>query len=300
VEASGPSTSETSQLGLNMADEQAELLVDVSGESNSAQTEAPQQESETVEAAAETAPDEVVVSIGEESPPHVEETRAPEWVRELRKSHRELQKRNRELEQKLTTVAPPAMVVDPGRKPTLESHDYDAAAYEQALASWYERKRQADEQEARQRAETQAAEAAWQAKLDSYSRAKAELKVRDYEDAEAIAQELFSVTQQGVLLQGAENPALLVYALGKNPSKAKELSSISDPVKFAFAVAKLETQLKVSQRKAPPAPEAPIKGSAPVSGAVDGHLERLRDEAARTGDMSKIMAYKRQLRAKAG
>lgn len=33
--------------------------------------------------------DEVVVSIGEESPPTEEEVRAPEWVRELRKANRE-------------------------------------------------------------------------------------------------------------------------------------------------------------------------------------------------------------------
>jgi hypothetical protein len=62
---------------------------------------------------------------------------------------------------------------------------------------------------------------AWQAKLDGYGKAKAELRVKDFEDAEAVAQELFNVTQQGVMLQGADNPALVVYALGKNPKKAR-------------------------------------------------------------------------------
>lgn len=285
-----------------MADERdQELEVPALDESNSVEQEQqePADEAPEQETVQDAEPDEVVVQIGEESPPHVEQTKAPEWVKELRRSHRELQKRNRELEQKLTTVAPVDAPVVVGNKPTLEAHDYDATAYEQALASWYERKRQADEQEQRRKAEAQAAESAWQAKLQGYQKAKADLKVRDYEDAEAIAQELFSVTQQGVLLQGADNPALLVYALGKNPAKAKELASINDPVRFAFAVAKLETQLKVSNRKAPPAPEQPVKGSAPVSGAVDGHLERLREEAARTGDMTKVMRYKAQLRARA-
>lgn len=283
-----------------MADEQDQIELEVpeAVETNS-DTEDTQPTEAQVEASPEPEADEVVVQIGEESPPHVEQTKAPEWVKELRRSHRELQKRNRELEQKLTATAPVEAPVVVGNKPTLEAHDYDASAYEQALTSWYERKRQADEQEQRRRTEAQAAETAWQAKLQGYQKAKADLKVRDYEDAEAIAQELFSVTQQGVLLQGADNPALLVYALGKNPSKAKELASITDPVRFAFAVAKLETQLKVSNRKAPPAPEQPVKGSAPVSGAVDGHLERLREEAARTGDMTKVMKYKAQLRARA-
>jgi len=36
-----------------------------------------------------------------------------------------------------------------------------------------------------------------------------------------------------------------------------------------------------------------------VSGAVDGTLERLREEASRTGDMTKVIAYKRQKAAAA-
>lgn len=241
----------------------------------------------------EPAEDEVVVQIGEEPPPPEEQTRAPDWVRELRKSHRELQRRNRELEEKAkaTEVAPAPQV---GKKPTLEDMDYDAERYEAALSSWYDHKRRADEAEAKAREAAAAQDRAWQGKLDAYGKAKADLKVRDYEDAEVVAQETFSVTQQGVMLQGAENPALVIYALGKNPTKAKELASITDPVKFAFAVAKLEAQLKVTPRKAPPAPERTVRGTAPVSGSVDSTLERLRDEAARTGDMSKVMAYRRQ------
>ena len=96
----------------------------------------------------------------------------------------------------------------------------------------------------------------------------------------------------------SHDPVLVVYALGKNPKKAAELSEIKDPVKFAFAVAKLETQLKVSSRKAATKPEKTVNGSARVSGSVDSTLERLRAEASRTGDFSKLTAYKRKLKAK--
>ena len=99
-------------------------------------------------------------------------------------------------------------------------------------------------------------------------------------------------------MQGSENPALVVYALGKNPKKAKELAAISDPVKFAFAVAKLETQLKVTPRKTAPVPERQIRGSAQLSGAVDSTLERLRAEADKTGDRTKVAAYLNAQRAK--
>jgi len=241
--------------------------------------------------------EEVIVSIGEEAPPPEEHTPAPEWVRELRKTNRELQRQNRELQSKLQVQPTEINPVVIGVKPKLEDHDYDADKYEEALTAWFERKRQADEVNAKQQAEVMNQQKAWQAKLDGYGKAKAELRVRDYEDAEAVAQEVFSITQQGVILQGAENAALVVYALGKNPKKAKELSDIKDPVKFAFAVAKLEKELKVTNRRAAPAPERIVSGTGRSSGAIDSTLERLREEAARTGNMTKVIQYRAQKRS---
>ena len=241
--------------------------------------------------------EEVVVSIGEEAPPPEEHTPAPEWVKELRKTNRELQRQNRELQSRLQAAPPETKPVVIGNKPKLEDHDYDADKYEEALANWFERKRQADDANAKQEAEVMNQQKAWQAKLDGYGKAKAELRVKDFEDAEEVAQQVFSITQQGVLLQGADNPALVVYALGKNPAKAKELAEIKDPVKFAFAVAKLEKDLKVTNRRQAPAPERIVTGTGRSSGAVDSTLERLREDAARTGNMTKVIAYKAQKRS---
>ena len=241
--------------------------------------------------------EEVVVSIGEEAPPPEEHTPAPEWVKELRKTNRELQRQNRELQARVQTAPPETKPVVIGNKPKLEDHDYDADKYEEALANWFERKRQADDANAKQEAEVMNQQKAWQAKLDGYGKAKAELRVKDFEDAEEVAQQVFSITQQGVLLQGADNPALVVYALGKNPAKAKELAEIKDPVKFAFAVAKLEKDLKVTNRRQAPAPERIVTGTGRSSGAVDSTLERLREDAARTGNMTKVIAYKAQKRS---
>lgn len=243
--------------------------------------------------------DDVVVTIGEEPPPSEadEVARAPEWVRELRKTNRADKQRIKELEDKLAaTSGMENKPVTLGKKPTLEDHDYDAEKYETALTSWYDQKRKIEEQEREANAQREAEQKAWQTKLDSYGKAKTELKVKDFEDAEIAAQESLSVTQQGIVLQGAENPALLIYALGKNPKKVKELASINDPVKFAFAVAKLETQLKVTNRKAAPPPERTVRGTGPTSGAVDSQLERLRADAEKTGDFTKVIAYKRQKR----
>jgi hypothetical protein len=242
--------------------------------------------------------EEVVVSIGEEAPPPEDQPIEYQWAAKMRVENRELKRRARELEERLQSVAPTeTKPVVLGNKPKLEDHDYDADKYEEALTDWFERKRQADDVNAKQQAEVMNQQKAWQAKLDGYGKAKAELRVRDYEEAEAVAQEVFSITQQGVILQGAENPALVVYALGKNPKKAKELAEVSDPVKFAFAVAKLEKELKVTNRRAAPAPERIVSGTGRSSGAVDSTLERLREEAARTGNMTKVIQYRQQKRS---
>lgn len=241
--------------------------------------------------------EEDVVTIAGESPaPEEEEKQAPEWVRNLRKSYRELQREKRELEEKLKAVSPateqgPVVL---GRKPTLEGCDYDSDKFESELADWFERKRQADEAEAKQRARQQAEQESWQKKLETYTQSKTGLKVSDFQDAEETVLETLSVTQQGIILQGAQNPAVLVYALGKNPNKAKELAGITDPVQFAFAVAKLETQLSVTKKQAPP-PEKRINGNGSL-GTSSAQLDRLREEAARTGDFTKVIAFKKQLK----
>ena len=243
---------------------------------------------------------EVVVTFGDEAPPEeAEATPETNPIRQLREERQRLVRENKELQEKLRAKETPPAEVPLGTKPTLEAHDYDADKFELALQDWFERKRAADEKSAKASAEARAKEEAWHARLAEYGEAKTKLKVPDYEEAEERVQGLFDVTQQGVMIAGADNPALLVYALGKHPAQAKELAAIKDPVKFAFAIAKLETQMKTTSRTrpAPPAPETPVKSTAPSRSATNATLDRLRDEADRTGDRTKVAAYMRQLKA---
>ncbi len=242
---------------------------------------------------------EFVVTIAGEVEPEESEA-APEWVRKLRKDHRELQREKRELEDKLkASSAPAAGTTVLGVKPTLESFDYDTEKFEQALTKWYDKKREVDDQALKADNAKREQEKAWQAKLQDHVKAKEALKAKDYDDAESIVFDTLDITQQGIILQGAENSALVMYAIGKNPKKAKELAGIKDHVKFAFAIAKLETQLKITPRKAPP-PEKQISGSQGHSAAAaDGALDKLRAEAEKTGDYSKVTAHKRKIREQA-
>lgn len=265
----------------------------------------PEQDSET-EATAEdsaTGDEEVIVTIGDESPTPDDEfdgKPAPAWVKDLRKEAKDKARRIRELEQQLQQQVKPPEAVTLPPKPSLESCDYDAERFEAELESWHEKKRAVDDEKRKAEAEKEAQQKAWQERLTSYETAKKALKVRDFDDAEETVKSLFDVTQQGVIVKYAKNPALFVYATGTNEAKAKQLASIKDPIEFAISMRELEATMKTSTRStAAPAPERVIKGNAPgAAAALDKQLERLREEAQRTGDFSKVVRYKQQLRQK--
>lgn len=241
--------------------------------------------------------EQITVTIGDEAAPeHEDDQPAPVWVKKVRQRNRELEKELRETRKKLEEKEAAQKEPEVGVKPTLQALDYDTDKYESSLASWYERKRKADEKAAEAKAEAEKAEKSWAEKLEAYQEAKATFKADDFDDAEASVKEALDQTQQGIIVHGAADAALLIYALGKNEAKAKEIGAIKDPVKFTFAIAKLEDQLKVSTRKPATQPEGRIVGNARPSGTIDSTLERLRSEAEKTGDYSKVMEYKRKKR----
>lgn len=255
-------------------------------------------EAEQAEGSEGEADEGVVVTIGEESPPQEEEERAPGWVRDLRKRNQETVKENRELKRQLEQLKQPVQETKLGEKPTLEACDYDAEAYETKLANWFEQKRSHDEQERLKQEQGAKAQQAWNARLATYQEQRAALKVSDFDDAEETIKDIFDTTQQSLLLKATKNTAIAVYALAKNPKKAQELAAIKDPIDFAIAVHDLETQMKVTPRKSAPLPETAVRGNARVSSGIDPTLERLRAEADRSGDRTKVARYMREQQAK--
>lgn len=269
------------------------------------------EEPEAVETEAEA--DELIVTIGDETQDDDAETEEEEpqddpaqdtkVIRMLRrkaedaaKVKAELREAKRKLaELEASTVKAPAKI-ELGAKPTMGDFDYDTAKYELALDDWKEKERAAKAQEAAARAANEAAAREWQGKIDGYAAAKKTLRVQGFDEAEADAREILSQTQQAIILQGAENPALMVYALGKNPVEAKKLAAIKDPVQFAFAVAKMEaTKLKATPRKPTAAPEQSVKGSGQPPSASAANIEKLREQAERTGNYTAYLAAKRKL-----
>lgn len=222
---------------------------------------------------------------------------APQWVKDLRRDKKESDRRIKELEAKLNQQAQPE-TIELGEKPTLESVNYDADEFEAKLTEWHAKKLQFEQQEASKREEQEKANKVWQDKLKSYEAKKTatKLKVRDFDEAEEVARDVLTPTQQGILIHGAEKPDLLIYHLGKNPKKAKELAAITDPIQFAFEAAKIDAQIKMTARKPSTSPERKPSGSAALSGSVDNTLAKLRADAEKSGDYTKVNEYKRKLK----
>lgn len=243
--------------------------------------------------------DEVVITIGDTAPPEDEEQHAPAWVREVRKTNRELARENKELKARLSSPAEEKSL-QLSAEPSMQDEDidYDEDKYKAKYRAWLETKRQIDAKNAKAQ-EDQAAQAqAWQSKLEGYGKGKVDLRVPDFDDAEGVAQEKLSVMQQGIVLQASKNSAMFVYAIGKNKEHAEKLASIKDPVEFAWEAGKLEGSMKQQTRaKSPPPPARLAQGSAKISGTNDSTLEALRREALKSGDHTKVLAYRNQKRA---
>lgn len=262
-----------------------------------AQDESNQSDDETSE------DEEFVITIAGEEPPEPSDDDdfsgkpAPTWVKDLRKKEREARKRIKELEAQVQQAKPTEKPIEVGPKPKLADFDYDEDQFESAVEQWHERKRQVEQQQASKRAEEEKAQQAWQSKMQSYEERRQTVasKVRDFEEVEEAAKDKLTATQQGILIHAAENPELILYHLGKNPKKAQELSEITDPIQFAFAAAKLDSQMKIQTRKPSTQPERKPSGSAGLSGVVDQKLAQLEAKAAKTGDRTELIKYKKSL-----
>lgn len=269
------------------------------------ETPEPEQDEETSSEEPESKEEgEVVVTI-DDGQQQEEQPSETEWLKDLRKSWKSYKKENRQLKQELEKIKeaqkPEISAQAPGPRPKLEDPgiDYDTDIYVQKIDEWHDKNRLYEDEKRRTEEQQKKEQETWQKQLNLYNEKKQNLPVKDYDDAEMVVEDLLSPTQQGIIVQGAKNPELVVYALGKNAKRAKQLADIKNPVNFAFEIARLEGQLKTSKRKPATEPEKTIQSTGRISGTVDSTLEKLRRDAEKTGDYTKINAYKRKKRRSA-
>lgn len=251
--------------------------------------------------------DEDVVLIDGEAPPQEEEDEQSKTplakklrgeIKERNKENRELRKRLEALEAKKEDEKATAQLKPLGNEPNIDDDgvDYDPAKFKAKWNEWHALKQQHDKAKAEAKNAAQQQQEAWDNRLKEYDTNKSALKVRDFEEVEDVVKQKLNPTQQGIIVHGAENSAVLTYGIGRlAPEKQAELAQIQDPVKFAFAMGKLETQLKVSKRKAARKPERTVKGGAQME-SQNSKLARLEAEADRTGNVTELHAERRRIR----
>jgi len=244
---------------------------------------------------------DVIILEGEEPPK--EEEKDPNntenaVIKSFRAREKELKRKLQEAQALANQVQTQPKVEDIGPEPDLADPDveYDKDKFKKKLLEWNAKKQKLDEVQNKVKAEQEAQQKAWNDKVQSYEKGKKTLKVRDFEDAEELVKELFSISQQSVIIDGAKRPEELIYAIGKRPELAKKLAGEKSIARFAMEIGVLETKI-MSTRKTAPAPEKVISamGGNPV--AAQNRLQKLEQEARDTGDRTKLIAYRKQLEA---
>lgn len=224
--------------------------------------------------------DDLVVSFGDEGEERPSDS---DLVRHLRQQLRERDKRDAE---KPASVAPK----DPGPKPTLADCDYDEDAFEQRLEKWKDEKRAADQ-----------ADEAWSQQLTQhYEKAtKLPIKIDAYKAAEQNIVSTLSIEQQSAIVRYSKDSAKLILALDRQPAALAELAKTSDAGALVYKIAELDGKLKMTTKRKAPPPEQHVRGSASLENiGVDKRLEKLEKDAEKTGDRTKVVAYKKQLKAR--
>lgn len=242
------------------------------------------------------APEEQELFIGEAEAPN-DVKAAPGWLKRLRLRVKEQADQLAQLGAGRTSTATPAKPVV-GPKPTIEQFAYDADKYAAALDKWHDDRGKAERIEQQARDQQTQEERAWQTKVSGHEAKGKALPFKDYDDCTAAAEAELSPVQRAIIVKGASNSALVMYALGRNIQKAEELAAITDPIEFAFAVADFQKGLSMKTRTPKTKPEPTVSSGAPASAVLsteDKKLEELRADAIKSGDMSKLMAHKRRM-----
>lgn len=213
--------------------------------------------------------------------------KAPEWVKKIREENRELKRQQREWQQQQGQAQQQALP----ERPLLEDYDYDDESYYQALETWMQTKAQHD-------AQVQAETAKYQKYDDTYKQAVDEIKTRvpNYDEIEQSIVDVLPVQRQAMIKMMTDNPARMVVALNNSPAKLQALAELDD-MQFAKQIVLMEANMANVKRN----PNKPKPTSHKLEGAAGGgdrQLEKLEAEADKTGDRSKIHAYKRKMRNK--
>lgn len=227
-----------------------------------------------------------------------EQEEEPELVKKLRDQIRE---RDRKLAQFRRSPAqvdddPEPQIVE--RPRSVADFDYDEDRFNEAVDAHIAAKEAHSEWKVRQSERDNSRNAAQAEQAKRVEQQKNALGVADYDTRAASVKDTLSDAQLAILINGADNPAQLIYALGRSQTRLTLLAGEDNLARFAVMLGKMEKEIKVTKRTAAN-PETMVRGAtATLTQSDDKHLAKLEREAEKTGDRSKVQAYKRQMKQK--
>lgn len=197
-------------------------------------------------------------------------------IKEMRRELKERTRRIKELEQQQATVASEIQAEEVGPRPTLEGAEYDEDRYAEELASWFEKKRQADDRVKAAEEKQQKIVQRFEQKRAAYDVEKGKLGVPDFERSEETIKSAFDATGQGVILAVAKEPAKVIYALSRSPEAMKGLVELADdPLMLAAEVVRFESRINLKPRKPSTEPEKRIRGGGSLDRPGQRDADRL-------------------------
>ena len=235
--------------------------------------------------------EEDVVLFGADEPVQGEEE--PEGVRNLREHARKL-------ERELKEYRSAQQQDEVGEKPTLESCDYDEDAFAEQLTAYHERQRAVTERQRQQQAIAEKQQQKWGEQQSQFEQAFTGLKFAGKDAARAKVEAALLAEAVPMLVKAAKgNAAGLMVALGSSPDKLNNLKQLIDDgdwAEFIAEAAVMAKEVRVERRKPTTTPEQVHGGRSGGGSSGDAKLERLEAEARKSGDRSKVVAYKAELK----
>lgn len=232
-----------------------------------AETESEQAEEQQEEYSLHVGDEEIALT--EEDDDHVDGQPAPQWVKDLRKNNREKDKELRELRRQLEQVQSRTAEQQPQQqsdaippKPTLESCEYDEAAFEQAMTDWHEKKSRAEQQMQQKERQQQEYQQRFQQRVEAHKQRAAKLPVKDYQEMEEIVRAEVPDLHKEILIHCAdEGSELIAYGLGKSQQLRQRVAAETDPIRAAFLLGQISKQVHLA-----PKPKKAIKPEPEVRG----------------------------------
>lgn len=237
--------------------------------------------------------DETIISFSDDE----QEEETP-LVKNLRDQLRAAHRANRRPRDDVDSSDPEPTVPD---EPSEDDAGWDFDKFREAMRAREKAVLAHADWKSRQAARDSARNAAQAEQSKRVEQQKNALGIKDYDARSDAVQATLSEQQLAVLINAADDPARMIAALGA-PGATLRLTMLageSNLAKFAAQVGKMEKEVKVTKRTAPP-PETQVRGAtASLTQTEDKHLAKLEAEAAKTLDRSKIAAYRREQRQKA-